>query len=154
MPTIRQLLRGARKPVKYKSDSPALQGNPQLKGTCMLVTTATPKKPNSALRKIAKIRLMKTGRIVTGYIPGEKHTLQEHSLVLIRGGAVRDLPGVRYHIVRGALDLKGVAHYKNSRSKYGTKKPKASIGGKQGVISGKQGVVASAPSKPVSNKKK
>ena len=123
MPTINQLVRKGRKLQKSKSDSPALESCPQRRGVCTRVYTTTPKKPNSALRKVARVRL--TNNIeVTAYIPGEGHNLQEHSIVLIRGGRVKDLPGVRYHIVRGTLDTQGVEDRKQSRSKYGTKKPK------------------------------
>ena len=123
MPTINQLVRKGRQRVKYKTASPALQSNPQKRGVCTRVYTSTPKKPNSALRKVARVRL--TNQIeVTTYIPGIGHNLQEHSIVLIRGGRVKDLPGVRYHIVRGALDTAGVKDRKKSRSKYGTKKDK------------------------------
>jgi len=139
LPTINQLVRKGRRPVSKKAKAPALQynlntnkgrtrrsskGNPFKRGVCTLVRTMTPKKPNSALRKIARVRL--TNQIeVTAYIPGEGHTLQEHSVVLVRGGRVRDLPGVRYHIVRGALDSTGVDSRRRSRSKYGAKTPKA-----------------------------
>lgn len=123
MPTISQLVRDGRKVIKKKSKSPALQNCPQKRGVCVRVYTTTPKKPNSALRKVARIRLT-NGIEVTGYIPGEGHSLQEHSVVLIRGGRVKDLPGVRYHIVRGTLDSTGVDDRRKSRSKYGTKKPK------------------------------
>jgi small subunit ribosomal protein S12 len=137
MPTIAQLIRKPRKKTTKKSASPALhrgfnsiknqvynleEGRPFLRGVCVRVTTMTPKKPNSALRKIARVRLT-TGQEVTAYIPGEKHNLQEHSVVLIRGGRVKDLPGVRYHIIRGKLDLAGVQTRKQGRSKYGAKKP-------------------------------
>jgi small subunit ribosomal protein S12 len=123
MPTINQIIRLGRQAKRYKSKSPALKGSPQKRGVCLQVKTMTPKKPNSALRKIARVRL--TGGIeVTSYIPGEGHNLQEHSIVLVRGGRVKDLPGVRYHIVRGTLDTAGVADRKKSRSKYGAKKPK------------------------------
>lgn len=124
MPTINQLVRKSRELVKYKSKSPALQTNPQKRGVCVRVTTMTPKKPNSALRKIARVRLV-NGIEVTAYIPGIGHNLQEHSVVLIRGGRVKDLPGVRYHIVRGTLDAMGVEKRNTSRSKYGAKKPKS-----------------------------
>lgn len=124
MPTINQLVRKGRQTVEYKSKSPALQSNPQRRGVCTVVKTTTPKKPNSALRKIARVRLT-NGFEVTAYIGGEGHNLQEHSVVLIRGGRVKDLPGVRYHIVRGTLDCAGVAKRMQSRSKYGAKKPKA-----------------------------
>ncbi|HOO60488.1 MAG TPA: 30S ribosomal protein S12 [Candidatus Mcinerneyibacteriales bacterium] len=123
MPTINQLVRKGRKKIVKKSKSPAMQGNPQKRGVCTRVTTQTPKKPNSALRKIARVKLSNQFE-VTAYIPGEGHNLQEHSIVLIRGGRVRDLPGVRYHIVRGALDTAGVDGRMQSRSKYGTKRPK------------------------------
>ena len=122
-PTISQLVRQGRKKVKFKSNSPALKSSPLKRGVCTRVYTVTPKKPNSALRKVARVRL--TNKIeVTAYIPGEGHNLQEHSIVLIRGGRVKDLPGVRYHIVRGALDTAGVANRRKSRSKYGLKRPK------------------------------
>lgn len=123
MPTINQLVRKGRSTATYKSDSPALKGCPQKRGVCTVVKTSTPKKPNSALRKVARVRLT-NGYEVTAYIPGEGHNLQEHSVVLIRGGRIKDLPGVRYHIVRGALDSAGVSDRKQSRSKYGAKKPK------------------------------
>jgi small subunit ribosomal protein S12 len=123
MPTIQQLIRHNRSTKKSKSKSPALKGCPQRRGVCLQVKTMTPKKPNSALRKIARVRLT-TGIEVTSYIPGEGHNLQEHSIVLVRGGRVKDLPGVRYHIVRGTLDTAGVANRKRSRSKYGAKKAK------------------------------
>jgi small subunit ribosomal protein S12 len=123
MPTINQLVRKGREQIKKKSSTPALQGCPQKRGVCVRVYTTTPKKPNSALRKIARVRLT-NGIEVTSYIPGIGHNLQEHSVVLIRGGRVKDLPGVRYHIVRGTLDALGVADRKQGRSKYGTKRPK------------------------------
>ena len=138
MPTINQLVRGARKPVRKKRKAPALRysynalegrakatrkGNPFKRGVCVQVRTMTPKKPNSALRKVARVRLT-NGIEVTAYIPGEGHALQEHSVVLVRGGRVKDLPGVRYHVVRGALDSTGVEDRKRSRSKYGSKRPK------------------------------
>ena len=123
MPTISQLIRLGRVSKIKKSKSPALKGCPQRRGVCLQVRTMTPKKPNSALRKIARIRLT-TGIEVTGYIPGEGHNLQEHSIVLVRGGRVKDLPGVRYHIVRGTLDAAGVNARRRSRSKYGAKRPK------------------------------
>ena len=123
MPTINQLIRKGRKAQKNRSSSPALKACPQKRGVCTRVYTATPKKPNSALRKIARVRLS-NGIEVTAYIPGEGHELQEHSVVLIRGGRVRDLPGVRYHIVRGALDAGGVADRRQGRSKYGSKRAK------------------------------
>jgi len=123
MPTINQLVRFGRREIKSSTKTPALQGSPQKRGVCVRVYTTTPKKPNSALRKVARVRL--TNRIeVTAYIPGEGHNLQEHSIVLIRGGRVKDLPGVRYHIIRGTLDTAGVQDRKQGRSKYGTKKPK------------------------------
>ena len=124
MVTINQLVRKGRKKQVKKSKSPALMRSPQKRGVCTRVMTVNPKKPNSALRKIARVRLT-NGIEVTAYIPGIGHSLQEHSVVLIRGGRVKDLPGVRYHIIRGALDALGVADRKKSRSKYGTKKPKA-----------------------------
>ena len=124
MPTIAQLVRNERKKIKEKTKSPAMTGNPQKRGVCTRVYTKTPKKPNSALRKVARVRLT-NGYEVTAYIPGEGHNLQEHSVVLIRGGRVKDLPGVRYHIVRGALDTEGVKDRKQGRSKYGSKRPKA-----------------------------
>ncbi|MDD3769017.1 30S ribosomal protein S12 [Sulfuricurvum sp. IAE1] len=124
MPTINQLIRKERQKVVYKSKSPALVSCPQRRGVCTRVYTTTPKKPNSALRKVAKVRLT-SGFEVISYIGGEGHNLQEHSIVLVRGGRVKDLPGVKYHIVRGALDTAGVKDRKVSRSKYGTKKPKA-----------------------------
>lgn len=123
MPTIQQLVRAGRQQVTYKSSSPALQRSPQKRGVCTRVYTTTPKKPNSALRKVAKVRLV-NGLEVIAYIPGEGHNLQEHSIVLIRGGRVKDLPGVRYHIVRGTLDTQGVAKRSQARSKYGAKRPK------------------------------
>lgn len=123
MPTINQLVRNGRKQVKYKTASPALQKSPQRRGVCTRVYTQTPKKPNSALRKVARVRLT-NGIEVTTYIPGVGHNLQEHSIVLIRGGRVKDLPGVRYHVIRGTLDSVGVADRKQGRSKYGTKRPK------------------------------
>ncbi len=123
MPTINQLVRKGRSPKQYKSKSPAMDSCPQKRGVCTRVYTTTPKKPNSALRKVARVRL--TNQIeVTAYIPGEGHNLQEHSIVLIRGGRVKDLPGVRYHIIRGAMDTAGVENRKKSRSKYGAKKAK------------------------------
>lgn len=123
MPTINQLVRFRRKQVKYRTASPALNRCPQRRGVCIRVYTTTPKKPNSALRKVARVRLT-NGLEVTSYIPGEGHNLQEHSVVLVRGGRVKDIPGVRYHIVRGTLDTTGVEGRMQSRSKYGTKKPK------------------------------
>ena len=123
MPTIQQLVRQPRVKIKKKTKSPALKGCPQRRGVCTRVYTTTPKKPNSALRKVARVRLT-SGFEVTAYIPGIGHNIQEHSVVLIRGGRVKDLPGVRYHIIRGTLDTSGVKDRKNSRSKYGSKKPK------------------------------
>lgn len=123
MPTLNQLIRGAREPQSVRDKSPALKQSPQKRGVCLSVFTTKPKKPNSALRKVARVRLT-NGYEVTAYIPGEGHTLQEHSSVLVRGGRVKDLPGVRYHIVRGVYDLKGVKGRQISRSKYGVKKPK------------------------------
>ena len=123
MPTINQLVRQGRKQVKTKTASPALKSCPQKRGVCTRVYTTTPKKPNSALRKVARVRLTNAME-VTSYIPGEGHNLQEHSVVLIRGGRVKDLPGCRYHIIRGTLDTTGVANRKQGRSKYGTKRPK------------------------------
>ena len=124
MPTINQLVRKGRKTLVTKSGSPALKECPQKRGVCTIVKTTTPKKPNSALRKVARVRLTNSIE-VTAYKPGEGHNLQEHSIVLIRGGRVKDLPGVRYHIIRGTLDTSGVEDRKKGRSKYGTKKPKA-----------------------------
>jgi len=124
MPTINQLVRKGRKKMKSKSNAPVLEGCPQKRGVCLQVKTMTPKKPNSALRKIARVRLS-NGKEVTVYIPGEGHNLQEHSIVLIRGGRVRDLPGVRYHVLRGCLDASGVDERRQSRSKYGAKRPKS-----------------------------
>jgi small subunit ribosomal protein S12 len=123
MPTINQLVRKGRKRIKKKTNTPALKGSPQKRGVCTRVYTSTPKKPNSALRKVARVRLT-SGIEVTAYIPGIGHNLQEHSVVLVRGGRVKDLPGVRYHIVRGTLDTLGVEDRKQGRSKYGSKKPK------------------------------
>ena len=127
MPTFHQLVKQGRTPTRYKTGSPALQGSPQRRGVCTRVYTQTPKKPNSALRKVARVRLT-NGIEVTTYIPGIGHNLREHSIVLIRGGRVKDLPGVRYHVVRGSLDSVGVANRKQSRSKYGAKRPKAAAG--------------------------
>jgi small subunit ribosomal protein S12 len=124
MPTISQLVRKGRKKLAKKNKSPALQGNPQKRGVCTRVYTTTPKKPNSALRKVARVRLT-NGYEVTSYIPGEGHNLQEHSIVLIRGGRVKDLPGVRYHTIRGTLDASGVSDRRQGRSKYGAKRPKS-----------------------------
>jgi small subunit ribosomal protein S12 len=123
VPTINQLIRGAREKKRYKTSAPALQASPQKRGVCTRVYTSTPKKPNSALRKVARVRLS-NGYEVTTYIPGVGHNLQEHSVVLIRGGRVKDLPGVRYHVVRGTLDSIGVQERRQGRSKYGSKKPK------------------------------
>ena len=123
MPTISQLVRKGRTALKKKTKAPALRGNPQKRGVCLVVRTETPKKPNSALRKVARVRLT-NGMEVTTYIPGIGHNLQEHSVVLIRGGRVKDLPGVRYHVIRGTLDAAGTADRKKSRSKYGAKRPK------------------------------
>ena len=123
MPTINQLIRKGRKKIKKKTNTPALKGAPLKRGVCVRVYTSTPKKPNSALRKVARVRLT-TGIEVTAYIPGVGHNLQEHSVVLVRGGRVKDLPGVRYHIVRGTLDTLGVEDRKQGRSKYGAKRPK------------------------------
>ena len=124
MPTINQLVRKGRKKIVKKSAAPALEGSPQKRGVCTRVSTLTPKKPNSALRKVARVRLT-NGTEVTAYIPGIGHNLQEHSVVLVRGGRVKDLPGVRYHIVRGSLDTAGVQNRHQGRSKYGSKKPKS-----------------------------
>ncbi|VBB42198.1 30S ribosomal protein S12 [Desulfatiglans anilini] len=123
MPTINQLVRKGRRPPKKKTKTPALQGAPQKRGVCVRVYTSTPKKPNSALRKVARVRLT-NGIEVTSYIPGMGHNLQEHSVVLIRGGRVKDLPGVRYHIIRGTMDTTGVGDRRQGRSKYGAKRPK------------------------------
>ncbi len=124
MPTVSQLVRYGRSPIKSRTSSPALQSCPQRRGVCVRVYTSTPKKPNSALRKVARVRLT-NGIEVTTYIPGVGHNLQEHSIVLIRGGRVKDLPGVRYHVVRGTLDTAGVEGRRKSRSKYGAKRPKS-----------------------------
>ena len=123
MPTVNQLIRKPRRPEAVRNRVPALQNSPQKRGVCTRVYTTTPKKPNSALRKVAKIRLTNSREVIS-YIPGEGHNLQEHSVVLIRGGRVRDLPGVRYHVLRGVLDTQGVKDRKQSRSKYGAKRPK------------------------------
>ena len=123
MPTINQLVRKGRQKMKSRSKSPVLDSCPQKRGVCLVVKTQTPKKPNSALRKIARVRLS-NGKEITCYIPGEGHNLQEHSVVLVRGGRVRDLPGVRYHVLRGVLDTQGVKDRRQSRSKYGAKRPK------------------------------
>lgn len=124
MPTVNQLIRKPRKKIENRSSAPDMKGNPQKRGVCTRVYTTTPKKPNSAQRKVARVKLA-NGREVTAYIPGEGHNLQEHSVVMIRGGAVRDLPGVKYHVMRGVLDTKGVEARKQSRSVYGAKKKKA-----------------------------
>ena len=137
MPTLNQLVRHGRKRVVSKTASPALKGAPQKRGVCTRVYTSTPKKPNSALRKVARVRLTNNME-VTCYIPGEGHNLQEHSIVLIRGGRVKDLPGVRYHIVRGALDASGVEGRNRSRSKYGTKRKKADAKGGAKPAKGKK----------------
>jgi small subunit ribosomal protein S12 len=126
LPTLNQLVRKGRRDKVYKSKAPAMDACPQKRGVCTRVYTTTPKKPNSALRKVARVRLT-NGIEVTAYIPGEGHNLQEHSIVLIRGGRVKDLPGVRYHIIRGAIDTAGVANRKKSRSKYGAKKAKDAV---------------------------
>ncbi len=123
MPTINQLVRKGREQQKAKNKGPAMEANPQKRGVCTRVYTTTPKKPNSALRKVAKVRLTNSREVIS-YIPGEGHNLQEHSVVLIRGGRVRDLPGVRYHVLRGVLDTQGVKDRRQSRSKYGAKRPK------------------------------
>ena len=123
MPTINQLVRKGRRRIIKKTTTPALKGNPQKRGVCTRVYTTTPKKPNSALRKVTRVRLT-NGMEVTAYIPGEGHNLQEHSIVLLEGGRVKDLPGVRYHVIRGTLDTSGVSDRTTSRSRYGTKKPK------------------------------
>jgi small subunit ribosomal protein S12 len=123
LPTINQLVKKSRRKITWKSKAPAMAGSPQKRGVCTRVYTTTPKKPNSALRKVARVRLT-NGLEVTAYIPGEGHNLQEHSIVMIRGGRVKDLPGVRYHIIRGTLDTAGVADRKQGRSKYGAKKAK------------------------------
>jgi small subunit ribosomal protein S12 len=137
MPTINQLIRHGRKDVEAKDKAPALKMNPQKRGVCTRVYTTTPKKPNSALRKVARVRLT-NGFEVTAYIPGEGHNLQEHSIVLIRGGRVKDLPGVRYHIVRGTLDAAGVNDRRQGRSKYGAKRPKGGAGAAAGAKGGKK----------------
>ena len=150
MPTINQLIRKGRRKVSVKSKSPALAGCPQRRGVCVQVMTRTPKKPNSALRKVAKVRLT-NGQEVIAYIPGEGHNLQEHSIVLVRGGRVKDLPGVRYHIVRGTLDSLGVDGRRRSRSKYGAKRPKggAGGGGAKGAVPAKE---AAAPKEAAEKK--
>jgi small subunit ribosomal protein S12 len=132
MPTINQLVRKGRETLEKKSKSPAMRNNPQKRGVCTRVYTTTPKKPNSALRKVARVRLT-NGFEVTAYIPGEGHNLQEHSIVLIRGGRVKDLPGVRYHIIRGTLDASGVNDRRQGRSKYGAKRPKAGAAAGKGA---------------------
>ena len=137
MPTVNQLIRKPRTPNRTRNKVPALKGSPQRRGVCTRVYTTTPKKPNSALRKVARVRLT-NGFEVTAYIPGEGHNLQEHSIVLIRGGRVKDLPGVRYHIVRGTLDASGVNGRNQSRSKYGTKKPKPGAAAKTAGKGGKK----------------
>ena len=137
MPTINQLIRSERKLATVKTKSPALKACPQRRGVCTQVKTTTPKKPNSALRKIARVRLT-NGIEITAYIPGVGHNLQEHSVVLVRGGRVKDLPGVRYHIVRGALDTAGVKDRMQSRSKYGAKRPKAGAAGAKGAAPAKK----------------
>jgi small subunit ribosomal protein S12 len=124
MPTINQLIKKGRNDKRWKTKSPAITGNPQKRGVCVKVYTTTPKKPNSALRKVARV-MLSNKQEVTAYIPGEGHNLQEHSIVMIRGGRVKDLPGVRYHILRGTLDTLGVEKRRQSRSKYGAKRPKA-----------------------------
>ena len=141
MPTVSQLIRFGRRALHKKTKSPALKASPQRRGVCLQVRTMTPKKPNSALRKIARVRLT-TSIEVTAYIPGEGHNLQEHSIVLVRGGRVKDLPGVRYHIVRGTLDASGVNQRRKSRSKYGAKSPQGGGGGASA-----SGVNAAAPAK-------
>jgi small subunit ribosomal protein S12 len=125
MPTFNQMVRLGRERTRYKTSSPALEGSPQKRGVCIRVYTQTPKKPNSALRKVARVRLTNSMEVTT-YIPGVGHNLQEHSIVLIRGGRVKDLPGVRYHVIRGTLDSSGVSDRRQGRSKYGAKRPKAS----------------------------
>jgi small subunit ribosomal protein S12 len=125
MPTFSQMVRLGRRRTRYKTSSPALEGSPQKRGVCIRVYTQTPKKPNSALRKVARVRLTNSMEVTT-YIPGVGHNLQEHSIVLIRGGRVKDLPGVRYHVIRGTLDSAGVTDRRQGRSKYGAKRPKAS----------------------------
>jgi small subunit ribosomal protein S12 len=137
MPTINQILRKPRTKVETRSKSPALKRNPQVRGVCLKVFTTTPKKPNSALRKVARVKLS-TGIEVTAYIGGEGHNLQEHSVVLVRGGRVPDLPGVRYHVVRGALDTAGVEKRRQARSLYGAKRPKAGAAGKASATAKKK----------------
>jgi len=138
VPTINQLVRHGRQPVLQKGKTPALKANPFKRGVCTRVYTTTPKKPNSALRKVAKVRLAGSGIEVIAYIPGEGHNLQEHSIVLIRGGRVKDLPGVRYHIVRGTLDSAGVNDRRQGRSKYGAKRPKEGAKGAAAAKGGKK----------------
>ena len=138
MPTVSQLIRFGRRALHKKTKAPALKASPQRRGVCVQVRTMTPKKPNSALRKIARVRLT-TGIEVTSYIPGEGHNLQEHSIVLVRGGRVKDLPGVRYHIVRGTLDASGVNQRKKSRSKYGAKTPQGPGAGKPAAAAASAG---------------
>lgn len=145
MPTINQLIRLGRIKARRKTKSPALKGCPQKRGVCLQVRTMTPKKPNSALRKITRVRLT-NGVEVTAYIPGEGHNLQEHSIVLVRGGRVKDLPGVRYHIIRGTLDTQGVVGRKKSRSKYGAKSPK------EGAVKEAPPAVVAAPKAPAPEK--
>jgi small subunit ribosomal protein S12 len=144
LPTINQLIRRERAKITYKTKSPALKSCPQRRGVCTQVKTQTPKKPNSALRKIARVRLT-NGAEITAYIPGVGHNLQEHSVVLVRGGRVKDLPGVRYHIIRGSLDTAGVKDRMQSRSKYGAKRPKDAGAAKGGAT--KAGGAAKAPAK-------
>jgi small subunit ribosomal protein S12 len=152
MPTINQLIRKGRRKVSVKSKSPALTDCPQRRGVCVQVMTRTPKKPNSALRKVAKVRLT-NGQEVIAYIPGEGHNLQEHSIVLVRGGRVKDLPGVRYHIVRGTLDSLGVDGRRRSRSKYGAKRPKGGAGGGGGGAKEAAPKAAAAPKEAPAEKK-
>ncbi|MBI4027713.1 MAG: 30S ribosomal protein S12 [Verrucomicrobia bacterium] len=147
MPTINQLVRKGRHQVRYKSKSPALTGSPQRRGVCLQVKTMTPKKPNSALRKVARVRLT-NGAEVWGYIGGVGHNLQEHSIVLVRGGRVKDLPGVRYHIIRGTLDSLGVDGRRRGRSKYGAKKPKAGGAKAAAAEAAKGGAKAAAAAEP------
>ena len=151
MPTINQLIRKGRKKVSVKSKSPALKNCPQRRGVCTQVMTRTPKKPNSALRKVAKVRLT-NGQEIIAYIPGEGHNLQEHSIVLVRGGRVKDLPGVRYHIVRGTLDSLGVDGRRRSRSKYGAKRPKA--GGEAGRQGREEEIIFSNLNFPMSRRRR
>ena len=141
MPTISQLIRFGREARRKKSKAPALKGSPQRRGVCVQVRTMTPKKPNSALRKIARVRLT-SGIEVTSYIPGEGHNLQEHSIVLVRGGRVKDLPGVRYHIIRGTLDASGVNQRRKSRSKYGAKSPQGGAAPKPAAAAAKPAAAA------------